>query len=131
MIYRFSLEIRFSFSEIIWAVSSVINLLPDTLLFVMFMYAVSGVMCRLVVIAPLPQNLSAQRLAAPLANVGTVKYSKTITVTGLGGLWGCEMLRIPHCLDNRLTDGDKVVSPTQPPRSTLQKHYFVSGTHFC
>jgi hypothetical protein len=23
------------------------------------------------------------------------------------------MLRIPHCLDNRLTDGGKVVSPTQ------------------
>jgi hypothetical protein len=29
------------------------------------------------------------------------------------------MLRIPHCLDNRLTDGGK-------------KHYFsASGTHFC
>jgi hypothetical protein len=23
-----------------------------------------------------------------------------------------EMLRIPHCLDSRLTDGDKAVSPT-------------------
>jgi hypothetical protein len=42
------------------------------------------------------------------------------------------MLRIPHCLDNRLTDGSKVVNPTHPPHSTLQKHYFsVSGTHFC
>jgi hypothetical protein len=31
--------------------------------------------------------------------------------------------RIPHCLDNRLTDGG---------RSTPQKHYFsASGTHFC
>jgi hypothetical protein len=24
------------------------------------------------------------------------------------------MLKIPHCLDNQLTDGSKVVSPTQP-----------------
>jgi hypothetical protein len=42
------------------------------------------------------------------------------------------MVRIPHCLDNRLIDGGKVVSPTNPPRSTSQKHYFpASGTHFC
>jgi hypothetical protein len=30
------------------------------------------------------------------------------------------MLRIPHCLDNRLTDGDKVA-----PRSTPQIHLFL------
>jgi hypothetical protein len=43
------------------------------------------------------------------------------------------MLRIPLCLDNRLIDGGKVVSPTHPPHFTLQKHYYfnVSGTHFC
>jgi hypothetical protein len=43
------------------------------------------------------------------------------------------MLRIPHCLDNRLTDGGKVVSPTYRPHFTPQKHYYfsVSGTHFC
>jgi hypothetical protein len=42
------------------------------------------------------------------------------------------MLRIPHCLDNRLTDGGKVLSLTHQPRSSHQKHYFpVSGTHFC
>jgi hypothetical protein len=35
--------------------------------------------------------------------------SKTIPVTGRGGLYGCEMLRIPHSLDNRLTDGGKIV----------------------
>jgi hypothetical protein len=41
------------------------------------------------------------------------------------------MLRIPHCLDNRLTDGGKVVSPKPRPRSTPQKHYFfASGTDF-
>jgi hypothetical protein len=43
------------------------------------------------------------------------------------------MLRISYCLDNRLTDGGKVVSPTHPPHFTPQKHYYfsVSGSHFC
>jgi hypothetical protein len=36
-------------------------------------------------------------------------------------LKGCEMLRIPHCLDNRLTEGGKIVSRTRRPRSTPQK----------
>jgi hypothetical protein len=41
------------------------------------------------------------------------------------------MLRIPHCLHNRLTDGSKVVSPTHRPRNTPKKHYFSAfGTHF-
>jgi hypothetical protein len=60
-----------------------------------------------------------------------LKKSKAIHVTGRGGLSGCEMLRIPHCLDNRLTDG-KVVSFTRPPSSTPQKFPFsVSGTYLC
>jgi hypothetical protein len=43
-----------------------------------------------------------------------------------------EMLRIPHCLDNRPTDDGEVVSPTHRPRSTPEKHYFsASGTNFC
>jgi hypothetical protein len=33
---------------------------------------------------------------------------KTFPVTDRGGLQGCEMLRIPHYLDNRLIDGGKV-----------------------
>jgi hypothetical protein len=34
------------------------------------------------------------------------------------------MSRIPHCLHNRLTDGDRALLP--------QKHYFsASGTHLC
>jgi hypothetical protein len=42
------------------------------------------------------------------------------------------MLMIPHCLNSRLTDGGKVVSPTHRPHSTPQKHFFyVSGTNFC
>jgi hypothetical protein len=59
-------------------------------------------------------------------------YGKAIPVTGLEGLWGCEVLRIPHCLDSRLIDGCEVVNPTHRPRSTPQKHYLsASGTHFC
>jgi hypothetical protein len=38
---------------------------------------------------------------------------------------------IPHCLNNQLTDGGKVVRPTHRPRSTPQKHYFsASGAFF-
>jgi hypothetical protein len=36
-------------------------------------------------------------------NADVNSKEKAIPVTGLGGLQGCEMLRIPHCLDNRLT----------------------------
>jgi hypothetical protein len=60
------------------------------------------------------------------------KAKLSIPVTGRGGLLGCEMLRIPHCIDSRLTIGGEVVNPTHRPRSTLQKHYFsASGAHFC
>jgi hypothetical protein len=59
--------------------------------------------------------------------------NKAIPVTGRGALQGCEMLRIRHCIDNRLIDGGKVVSPTHRSHFTLQKHYFfnVSCTDFC
>jgi hypothetical protein len=36
-----------------------------------------------------------------------LKRSKAIPVKGRGDLQSCEMLRIPHCLDNRLIDGGK------------------------
>jgi hypothetical protein len=53
--------------------------------------------------------------------------SKAIPATDRGGLQVCEMLRIPHCLGNWLTDGG-----THRRRYTPQKHYFsASGTHFC
>jgi hypothetical protein len=35
---------------------------------------------------------------------------KAISVRGRGGVWLCEMLKITHCLDSRLTDGGTVVS---------------------
>jgi hypothetical protein len=58
--------------------------------------------------------------------LGNILYlkAKAISVTDRGGLQGCEMLRIPHCLDNLLTDGGKVVSFKHRQRSTPQEHYF-------
>jgi hypothetical protein len=57
---------------------------------------------------------------------------KKVKAIPIRGLESGEMLRIPHCLDNRLIDGGEAVSPTQRPHFTPQKHYFsVSGTHFC
>jgi hypothetical protein len=41
---------------------------------------------------------------------------------------GCEKLRLPHFLDSRLTDGDKVVSPRRLPRFTPRN---IPGNHFC
>jgi hypothetical protein len=41
------------------------------------------------------------------------------------------MLRIPYCIDNRLTVGGKVRSLTRRQRSASQKNYIsASGTHF-
>jgi hypothetical protein len=54
--------------------------------------------------------------------------SKTIPVSGRGGPQSCEWLRLPHLIDNRLTDGDKVVSLMRRPPSTPRK---IPGTHFC
>jgi hypothetical protein len=52
-------------------------------------------------------------------------------VRGRGGLYGCEMLRSLHCLNNQLTAGGKVVSLIHQLSSTPQKHYFsASGTNF-
>jgi hypothetical protein len=36
--------------------------------------------------------------------------NKAIPVTGRGGPYGCETSRLPHFLDNRLTDGGEDVS---------------------
>jgi hypothetical protein len=43
------------------------------------------------------------------------KKGKAIPVTGRGGPKGCEASRIPHFLDNRVTDGGEVVSLTHRP----------------
>jgi hypothetical protein len=53
---------------------------------------------------------------------------KIIPVTGGGGSKICETSRIPHFLDNRLTDGDEVVSLTRRPSFTPRK---IPDTIFC
>jgi hypothetical protein len=66
----------------------------------------------------------------PLTKMSKKKKSKAIPVTGRGGLQGCKMLRIPHCLDNRLTDGSTDLRNGHC--YTPQEHYFyASSTHFC
>jgi hypothetical protein len=49
------------------------------------------------------------------------EVSKAIPEIGRGGLWACGILRIQHCLGNRLKDGDETVSLKRRPRSTPQK----------
>jgi hypothetical protein len=46
---------------------------------------------------------------------------KAIAVTGRGSPEGCETLRLPHFLDNRLKDGGGVVSLKWPPPFTPQE----------
>jgi hypothetical protein len=42
-----------------------------------------------------------------------------------GNVQVCEMLRISHCLDNRFTDGDEVISITRLPRFGSQRYFLV------
>jgi hypothetical protein len=79
-----------------------------------------------------PQKLALTSPTSGCRSVGIVRSRTQATEFSLIPVAGREMLKIPHCLGKRLTDGGKVVSPTHQPRSTLQKHYFsASGTHFC
>jgi hypothetical protein len=58
--------------------------------------------------------------------------SKAIPVTDCRGLWVCEMLRIPHCIDTRLTNGGEVVSLMHPlPPPPPETIFPFSGTYFC
>jgi hypothetical protein len=50
-----------------------------------------------------------------------VKQGQAIPVTGHGGPFGCEMLRVSHYLESRLTDGGKVVSNMRRPPFTPQE----------
>jgi hypothetical protein len=51
---------------------------------------------------------------------------KAIPVTGRKGPQGCKTSRFPHFLDNRLMDGNEVVSPTRRPSFTPQKDSWYS-----
>jgi hypothetical protein len=65
----------------------------------------------------LSKNLVRMTPFLHLENVNSSK-GKAIPLTDREGLHGCETSRIPHLLDNRLTDGRKFVS-------------FLLGIHFC
>jgi hypothetical protein len=56
------------------------------------------------------------------------KKGKAILVTGHEGPYGCEISRLPHFLDKRLTDGGEVFSLTCRLPFTPRK---IPGTHFC
>jgi hypothetical protein len=71
-------------------------------------------------------------IANPNEAVTVLLQNLTETVcVQLQKLQGYEMLRIPHCIDNRTTDGGKEISPRNRPRSTPHHYYSVSGTHLC
>jgi hypothetical protein len=61
---------------------------------------------------------------------GRLKYKrKAIPVSGRGGLYRSEMLSIPHCLDNRLTDNCEILatcSSTYSPIRTSQEAHSIS-----
>jgi hypothetical protein len=50
-----------------------------------------------------------------------------IPVTCRGHPQGCETSRLPHFLDNRLTDGGEVSLTHRPPFAPWK----IPGTHFC
>jgi hypothetical protein len=54
-----------------------------------------------------------------------VKKGKAILVAGRDGSQGCETLRLPHFLDNRLTGGSEVVSLMCPPASLYPQGRFL------
>jgi hypothetical protein len=56
----------------------------------------------------------------------TDKKGKAIPVTGREGPLGCERSRLPHLLDNRVTDGGMVVSLTRRPPFILQEGSWYS-----
>jgi hypothetical protein len=53
-----------------------------------------------------------------------VKY-KGNPVPGRGGSWGCETSRLPHFLDNRLTDGGEVVTASHAARPLTPAGFLV------
>jgi hypothetical protein len=54
------------------------------------------------------------------------KKGKDIPVTGCGRPWGCESSRLPNFLDNRFTDGGKVVRLTRRTPFTPQEDSWYS-----
>jgi hypothetical protein len=77
----------------------------------------------------LPAHIQCASLISPTRATcpANVIKGEAIPVTDRGGPQGCETSRLPHFLDNRLTD-DGEVSLTRRPHFTPRK---IPGTHFC
>jgi hypothetical protein len=75
-----------------------------------------------------PCKATVHNIVTKLSSMNSVKIKKTILVTGRGGPYGCETSRLSQFLDNRITDGGKVISLTRRPPFTPRK---ILGTHFC
>jgi hypothetical protein len=61
-----------------------------------------------------------------LAETVNGKEKRKVLVTDRGGLWGSEMSRLPHFIDNRFNEDDEV-------SLTLRPHFIprnIPGTHF-
>jgi hypothetical protein len=61
-------------------------------------------------------------------NYKNVKKGKSIPVTGYRVPQGCETSRLPHFLDNWLTDNSEVISLMRQPPFTPRN---IPGTYFC
>jgi hypothetical protein len=92
-------------------------------------YTAQNLRKRNVICVPLHHSISSsgRNLYWPKFRLYSAKEKKAIPVSGRGGLKGCE---IPHCVDSRLTDVGKVVSPTHRTLSTPQKHFSTFNTRF-
>jgi hypothetical protein len=55
-----------------------------------------------------------------------LRQSEVIPVRGRGGLQGCDMLRVPHYVDTRLTDDGEFVCFARRPESTPHKYFLVT-----
>jgi hypothetical protein len=67
----------------------------------------------------------------PSTSINHKCESKHIPVTGNGYQQGFEMLRIPHYLDIRFTDGCKVVSLTRRLLLYSPETLFFSSRYLC
>jgi hypothetical protein len=52
---------------------------------------------------------------------GCINVNNAIRITERGGPYGCETQRIPHFLDNRMTEGGEVINPMSWPRFSLRR----------
>jgi hypothetical protein len=72
------------------------------------------------------QRTASHLFLPPVPHVLGKAKVKAIPVTGRGGAWSCEKSRLPHFLDNRLTDGGEVVSLRRRPPFAPQEDSWYS-----